>query len=169
MEKWIVFNNYLISNYGKIKNISTDRLLKFEKSYNGYYRVTLYVDGKPHRYLVHRLIWFVFNGDIPEGYQINHINEDKSDNRLENLCLMTPKENINWGTCLQRRSETRTGVLNTKRSKSVCQYTLDGELVKVWLSAAEVERQLGYTAPNISACCNNKLKKYKNYVWKFNI
>ncbi len=44
-------------------------------------------------YLEHRVIWLMFNGPIPRGLQIDHINRDRSDNRLENLRLVTPQVN----------------------------------------------------------------------------
>ena len=63
------------------------RMLKFfKKDGNSYYMVAL---QRPSNKLVHRVVWETFNGPVPEGYQIDHIN----DNRLENLQLLTIKEN----------------------------------------------------------------------------
>ena len=47
------------------------------------------------------------------------------------------------------------------------QYTLEGVLVKEWKSAAEIERQLGYSAENISASCLKKVKTSNNFIWRF--
>ena len=60
-----------------------------KSSVNGYEYVS--IDGKSK--IAHRLIWQVFNGEIPEGMEIDHINTDRLDNRLDNLRLVTPSEN----------------------------------------------------------------------------
>lgn len=162
---------YQASNYGRIKSLNYKRtgkeqLLKPSKESCGYLQVRLYRDGKPKWYKVHRLVWEAFNGPISEGMQINHINEDKTDNRLENCNLMTPKENTNWGT----RNE-RIGVkIGKLRSKPVEQYTLDGVYVCTWPSTASVERELGHLGfdqGNISLCCIGKHKTHKGFIWKY--
>ena len=58
---------------------------------NGYSYITIY--GK--QVLKHRVVWEAFMGKIPEGYEIDHINTIRNDNRLENLRLVTPKQNKN--------------------------------------------------------------------------
>lgn len=68
----------------------------------GYLQVELRKDGKRKGFLVHRLVVTSFIGPIPKGMEVNHINEDKRDNRLENLELVTHKENINFGTRNER-------------------------------------------------------------------
>ena len=60
----------------------------FDKS-NGYVKVD--VKGKKH--YLHRLLWEEVNGPIAEGMQIDHINGDRADNRLDNLRLATPTQN----------------------------------------------------------------------------
>lgn len=64
--------------------------------------------------------------------------------------------------------EKRRGVLNTKNSKPVLQYTLTGELVKEWVSAAEAGR-FGFSFKNISQCCKGEKKTHKGFIWKFKI
>lgn len=51
---------------------------------SGYRRIAI----KGNQYLEHRLIWMMFNGDIPDGMQIDHINRIKDDNRIENLRIV---------------------------------------------------------------------------------
>ena len=87
----VVFNGYkkhhYVSKTGDIYT-STGRLLKKCKDKNGYVIVA-------HTRLVHRIVWETFNGEIPEGMEIDHINTIRDDNRLENLRLVTHKENCN--------------------------------------------------------------------------
>jgi len=59
------------------------------KANDGYSRVQLF--GK--KYLVHRVIWEMFNGEIPKGKVIDHINNNSSDNRIENLQCITQTQN----------------------------------------------------------------------------
>ena len=161
------FNLYEVSNFGRVRSLGngktykTGRVLSPFKAHNGYLRVELWKDEKRKTYRLHRLVWEAFNGPIPKGMQVNHINEDKTDNRLANLNLMTCKENINYGTGIQRAAKSRR--------KMVEQYTLDGVHFMTWFSVKGVEEELGYlgySASAISACCNGKLKSHKGYIWK---
>lgn len=149
---------YQISNLGNVKNVLTNTV-KSANILNDYCYVHLYRNKKRKSFLIHRLEWETFIGEIPEGYEINHINEDKTDNRLSNLCLMTHKENLNWGT--------RNLRANTNRSKPIVQYDLDGNFIKEWFSATEVQRQLGFNQGNISKCCTGGYKTAYNYKWKY--
>lgn len=152
---------YQASNFGRIKSLyyGKEKILKPSKNKCGYLIVFLYKNGIKKTCKVHRLVWMAFNGEIPEGYEINHINEDKTDNRLENLSLMSHKDNINWGTRTERMAKSK--------SKSVFQYDLNGNLIKEFPSTIEVERQLGFSQGNISLCCTGKYKTCGGFIWKF--
>ena len=158
---------YLASNWGRIKSLNykrtgKEKILRPGKCRNGYLQVNLTKNGKVQRLLVHRLVWEAFNGPIPKGMQINHLNEDKTDNRLENLSLVSAKENINWGTGLRRRAKSR--------SKMVEQYTLDGVHFMTWFSLRGIQKELGHLGFDTSAiyrCCLGKLKTHKGYIWKY--
>ena len=164
---------YQISNLGRIKSLERidalgrrvkEKILKPLINQYGYYQVELYKNSIGKMYSVHRLVYEAFNGQIPEGLQVNHINEVKTDNRLSNLNLMTPKENTNWGTGIERRSKKQ---INGKKSKPVLQFTLDNILVKEYPSLIQVYRETGFSFRNISACCNGKRKTAHGFKWKY--
>lgn len=97
-------NKYLASNYGRIKSLIKNRVLSPFLNNCGYEMVSLTKDKQSKHYLVHRLVWLAFNGDIPQGLVVNHIDENRQNNFLGNLNLLTDSENINWGTANKRRS-----------------------------------------------------------------
>jgi hypothetical protein len=125
-----------------------------QENNNGYWYIGLMDDnGKPHTFPLHRVIWMSANGEIPEGLEVNHIDEDKSNNSLSNLNLMTPKENINFGTRTQRTS------------RQVAAYK-DGVLVLIFSSTAEAGRN-GFHQGAVSDCCNGIRQSHKGYTWKY--
>lgn len=165
---------YQVSNLGRVKSISRyrkgksnslvylpEKILNPKKGKNGYLNVGLSKNGIPKTYYVHRLVYETFRGKIPFWMQVNHINEDKTDNRLENLNVLTPKANLNWGTAQKRRSE--------KESKVVYQYDLDGNFIKMWSSTHKPEIELGYSNGSIAACCigyRNQKTAY-GFIWRY--
>lgn len=165
-------NLYEISNYGRVrsldrfvnckkngKQLKRSKIIKPFKTKNGYYQVGLWKNNTKLNHYISIIVYSHFVGPIPEGMQVNHINEDKSDNRLSNLNLMTPKENINWGT-----RNKRVGKSN---SRTVYQFSLNGDLIKEWQSAHEVERLTGFNHSLINAVCNNKYKTAYGYKWSY--
>lgn len=164
-EEWRPIKNYEIyqaSNFGRIRSLKDGKvkILKPIKSKNDYLRVCLCKNGIVKTFYVHRLVWEAFNGKIPEGMEINHINEDKTDNRYpENLNLMTHKENMRYRTGIKRRAE--------KHSKVVLQLTYpEGKFIKEWPSMAEAERN-GFNQGGIWRCCHGKCKQYKGFMWGY--
>lgn len=160
---------YQASNLGRVKSLKRpyglkEKILKPQINDSGYYRVELWKQSIGKHYKVHRLVWEAFNGSIPEGLQVNHINEIKTDNRLENLNLMTCKENNNYGTHNKRVAKKMT---NGKLSKVVLQFTLDNILVKEYPSAHQVERETGFCNQHILDCCKGKQKTAYGYKWKY--
>lgn len=162
--------DYQVSNFGQIRSLGNDngrktKILKTVKNSSGYLKVNLSKNGKTKNFLVHRLVAKSFLPNLLELPQINHINEDKTDNRVENLEFCSAKENINHGTRNQRVSEKMT---NGKRSKPVLQLTKDGELLRVWTSTHEAGRN-GYVQSAVVLCCNGKLKSHKGFLWRYKI
>lgn len=154
---------YEVSNFGRVKSLNYNhtgkpKILKLSLTPDGYCFCRLSKSGKIKTFRVNRLVWEAFNGSIPDGMQVNHINEIKTDNSLWNLNLMLPKENQNYGICIRKRVE--------KQSKPVYQYTLDGVLVHVWHSVKEAGRN-GFSQGCISMCCNGKRKFHKGFLWSY--
>lgn len=92
---------YLVSDKGRIKNQRTGKILKPEVS-NGYLRVTLCKNRINKHLFVHRIVWEAFKYPIPDGFQIDHRNTIRDENRIENLRCVTPKENA-WNPITKDR------------------------------------------------------------------
>jgi hypothetical protein len=97
----------IVTNYGDIYTIHKNKFrkngridnrkgkkLKFATDKDGYYRITLSNNGKRKSYYVHRLVARTYLKDYNNNLQVNHINGTKTDNRIENLEMVTLQENI---------------------------------------------------------------------------
>lgn len=181
-------DGYLASNFGQVKMLEhysnmpnggvkhhKEKIKPQETSRNGYLRVKCYKDGKMKRYSVHRLVAMAFLPN-PNNYpQVNHKDENKSNNTVwvnedgsidqekSNLEWCSSEYNHNYGSRNQRAALKN---VNGKKSKSVLQYDLDGKLIKQYPSIAEATRN-GFDGGGIWQCCNNKIKQYKGYIWKY--
>lgn len=154
--------HYQASNFGRIRSLKRNnvRILKPAETIWGYYIVRLYQNNVAKVSSVHRLVWLAFNGSIPENYQINHLNENKLDNRLENLSLCTAKENINFGTRTKRASE--------KLCKCIQMIDENNNTLKTFNSLIEAARFFNKKSSSvISRCLNGLYKSAYGYKWKF--
>lgn len=155
------FSNYEIDvEQGTVYSYKSNRYIGCKHKNNGYWCITLWDDNKiQHKFLLHRLIWTVVNGEIPEGMEINHINEDKDNNSITNLSLMTHLDNIRWGT----------GIKRMKLKQSIPIVGLDNGELKIFLSSTRESTKLGYSYGNINSCLKNK-RGYKTaygYKWQY--
>lgn len=155
------FPDYQVSNLGRVKRIHNIgrngliRILKPSVYSNGYKVVNLL--GK--RIGVHRLVAMAFIPNPNELPLINHKNENKADNRVENLEWCTQQYNVNYGTRNKRVSE--------KLSKSVLQISIDGILVNQYYGIHEAMRQTGIDARNIHSVLKGKRRTTGGFIWKY--
>lgn len=148
-EEW-----YEVSDMGYIRSIGHDkfhkgRILKPKKNRGGYNVVCLRKDNKNYTRTVHRTVLEAFVGK--SDLQVSHLNDNKQDNRLENLCYMTPKENNNWGSRNEKISKANRN--DPRRSKPVRQLNLDYSLKDEFPSSHEAERQTGIHGGSIRRSC----------------
>lgn len=142
-----------------------EKKLKPTVNNGGYYIISIRKDGKQYSRGLHQIVWEAFNGDIPEGYDVDHIDDDKTNNCLSNLQLLKHEDNLKKKHRLELLSEK---MVNRKdMSMAVKQYTLDGKLVNTYPSSHEAARQTGYVRSCISKACNGQLKTYKGYYWEW--
>ena len=158
------YENYKVSCNGEVIN-SHGRLLKASLSSKGYKEVVLYNVGDRTKFKVHRLVAITFIPNPENKPQVNHINGDKADNRVENLEWATNSENI------QHAYDNALNVMKTggqhPRSKSVKQEAIGGHFVKIWGSIREIERELNYSSSNISKCCKGIYSTAYGFKWSY--
>lgn len=160
---------YEVSNKGNIRGVARKdplgrnrkgRMLKPGYTSRGYLQVALSKNGKSKTRTVHRLVAEAFIPN-PNGLpQVNHRDEDKDNNNVENLEWCDPKYNINYGTGSERASQARS-----KKVKAT--NIITGEVL-TFNSAKEAEKK-GYH--NVSAPCRGVYHTgghlYKGHIWQY--
>lgn len=163
------YEKYEVSNMGRIRSLNYNKTGQIKvlssriNKRNGYVQIVLCEYGIPKTFKIHRLVAQAFPeicGKWFEGCEINHKNEDKTDNRAVNLEVCTKSYNTTYGTRIIRQTE--------KVSKKVGQFYLDGITLKsVYTNAYEIERTTGYKQPAIQRCCIGKQKTAYGYIWRY--
>ena len=167
-EQWLDISGYeglyQISNFGRVKSFyfKNPRILKPHKV-KGYSNVELYKNKKKKQFYIHRLVMENFcpieNMNVLD---VNHKDEDKSNNHISNLEWMTHKDNLNYGSRAEKARMKMQGK-NSSRSKKVRCIEKD----VIYEALREAERQLGIPATNISKACKGKIKTAGGYHWEY--
>ena len=166
MEEWRDIKGfegrYQVSNTGKVKSLNYRRtgkegILKAGKNDCGYLFVELCKDGKGKPCRINRLVAMAFIPNPDNLPEVNHKNEDKTDNRVENLEWCSRLYNIHYGTGRKRLVE--------KLNKPVFSVDKESGLIMFWESAKEAERCTGINNSNIIACCKGKVKSAGGHIW----
>ena len=157
---------YAITEDGQVYSYISKRYLKPAKNHGGYLTVCLSSkNGERKRFYIHRLVAFAFI-DNPNNYpQVNHKDENKENNNIDNLEWCTSKYNNNYGTHNKRSHENRknTSLGNHPQARSVeCV-----ELHKIFSCAKEASLILGIDNSDIGKCCKGKLKTAGGYHWRY--
>lgn len=145
---------YEISNLGKVRSLKRNKLMKPCNHGDGYLVVHLRKRGVSETKLVHVLVAETFLGTCPNGYEVDHIDHNRANNRLDNLRYLPMSEN-------------RRNIFNHPYGKKVLQYTLDGEFVREYPSIIEAARDLGCTPQNINKCLRGKGKSAYGHTWQY--
>ena len=153
--------HYQVSNFGRVKSIKFGKEIMLKQHINikgGYYYVCLLKNGKHKNYYVHRLVAQAFIPNPNNLPQVNHKDENKTNNNVDNLEWCTNEYNHNYGTINERISQSQ--------SKPVLQYDLNGNFIKEWKSVNECGRN-GFNQGDICKCCNGKRKTAKGFIWRY--
>lgn len=147
------FDNYLVSKDGQIVNKKTGRLLCCSER-NGYRRVNLSGHGKVCTFSVHRLVYENFIGDIPENMYIDHIDNNRANNKLENLRLVTQSENM------------KNAMMNGHSGQiPVLQFDKQGNFIQEFPTIQAAADALGVAHPAIRSAIRRNGSS-GGYIWK---
>lgn len=174
------YPDYQVSNMGRVKSFERNGtkggILKQGKNKYGYLLVVLCKNGVTKTFAVHQLVALTFLKNPNNLPQINHKDENKENNHVDNLEWVTPKENVNYGTrneraCKankgrKRSEETKQKMSETKRIP-ILQYTKDMVFIRDWDSAKTVSTELNINQSNITQCCKNKRKSVGGFIWRY--
>lgn len=128
--------SYQISTYGRVKSLKygKERILKPSKNSSGYLTVGLSIESRTFSKAIHRLVAIAFVPNPDNKLQVNHKDENKLNNNVNNLEWVTAKENSNYGTRIKRISE--------KNSKPIKVIYRDNTY-EIWDSATIFAREYG--------------------------
>ena len=171
------FERYQITDDGRVWSKISKRWLTPTKSQDGYLRIKLcYGDGKYINVGIHRLVAKAFIQNPDNLPQVNHKDEDKTNNIYSNLEWCSSQYNNTYNDrhlkCADKIKESNT----IRRGKPINQYDKDGMLIATYPSAWEASRKTGFTKQGIMIACHGgqmrgnkwvKSLQYKGYIWKY--
>ena len=186
MEEWKAIAGYEglyeVSNLGRIKSLSridsrgykrNEKILKLNKDSGGYLKVSLYKNGKPKQYNVHRLVAIAFIPNPDNLPEVNHKDENRINNYVDNLEWCNRKYNCNYSNHNEKMSKSRKGKLlgdkNPKSRKVKCITTNE-----IFNSMTEGGKKYNVSVYSIYGCCKGKSKsagrhtiKKEKLVWVY--
>lgn len=174
MEEWKLIEDYPyyeVSNQGNVRSYKsrktitkTPHSLVPQIDGRGYCYVNLYDNNHKMKSIkIHRLVATAFIPNLNNFPEINHKDENKLNNSVENLEWCDSKYNVNYGTGHQRSSETRKHCC----TKPIIQYTLDGDYIQEFFSLSEASRVLNISLSSIADCLRGRTTRSRNFLFKY--
>jgi hypothetical protein len=156
-EKWKhhpFYDNIEVSNMGRvIERIGDDFFEKVYSKRKGYLVVTIGKNENRKQIKVHRLVAQTWIPNPDNKEEVDHINNDKCDNRASNLRWANRSENMN------------NEITKTRHSKSVLQMDKNGNIIKIFNTVGDTVRD-GFIRWHVRNACNTG-KEYKGFIWKW--
>lgn len=153
-------DRYLVSDTGLVFSKLSDRLLTPKTDRYGYLTVGLSRNGKTKYRTIHRLVAIAFIPNPDDLPTVNHKDENKLNNRVDNLEWATVRENDNYGTRNERMA-------NTKKRNPIAQYDSDMTLIRVHSGIKDAQRTTGVNRNSIRDVCRGKRPSAGGYVWRY--
>ena len=155
---------YEVSNMGRVRNSLSGKVLK-PSTYEGYKRVNLSIGrGKYKTIGVHRLVAFAFVDGYAEGLEVNHIDENPSNNKSTNLEWMTHAKNVVYGNFTPRRMVTLHKI---GRVRNVIQKDIDGKFIARYNSVKEASEKSGVPYMTIANVLKRGVRWRKDFLWEY--
>ena len=155
---------YQVSNFGRVRSLHFNhtnqcRILKPQTMNKGYQRVELGFCGKSKKYLIHVLVAQAFIPNYSEKLDVNHKDENPSNNKVSNLECLSRKENALYSINKHPERQHR---------KSIIQMDLKGNVITVWESILRASKELKIDRSSISQCLKGVYTHAGGYRWKLN-
>lgn len=170
---------YLVNENGEVYSIKNKKKLKPNITKNGYATVQLFKNGKGKRVLIHRIVAQAFIPNLNNYLQVNHKDEDKLNNKADNLEWCNAKYNMNYG----KGAQTRHSKINYKKisekmkvsqisdgnnnATPVLQFDKSGNFIKRFNCEIDAIRELNAKSNHIPEVCKGKMKSFYGYIWKY--
>ena len=162
------FDNYEINNYGVIRIKKNKKTLKYQIDKDGYYKVNLWKKGKCKCFRVSRLVAITFLQNRNNLPVVNHKDENKQNNCVDNLEWCTIAYNNAYGTKGKRSGDKQRGKLRyTKNNRKVAQYDLNDNIIKTYKSIMTVAKKLDVDGTHIIDVCKGRRKTAYGYKWRY--
>lgn len=170
VEAWKDYKNYYqVSNFGRIFSKRYNKIMKPTLSVYGYYRVCIYDSPKHYKNeLVHRIVAQVFIPNPDNLPEVNHKDECKTNNNVNNLEWCTNYYNQNYGS--HQANCAKAHLNHPSYSKPVDVYDLDMNFIETLPSSKECGRKYKVQHSNVRYCCNGGKWSDKTHTtwWKVN-
>ena len=151
---------YEVSNKGRVRNLKTGRILKHGNNGRGYLFVGLYKNGAVKYHYLHRLVALTFIPNPNKLPEVNHKDEIRTNNKLDNLEWISHRDNSNYGKRNERVSKSK--------SKAIVQFDLStGLIIKTYSSTITATRVTGINQGNISKAARGIIKTAGGYGWRY--
>ena len=162
------YENYEINNFGLIRIKKNKKILKYQVDKDGYYAINLWKNSKYKRFRVSRLVAQTFISN-PYNYPcVNHKDENKQNNKVDNLEWCTVAYNNAYGTKGKRGGEKQRGKLRyTKTNRKVAQIDLNNNIIEIYKSISTVARKLNTDGTHIIDVCRGRRKTAYGYKWSY--
>ena len=165
---------YQVSNLWRLKSMSykmtwIEKILDIKPNKNWYTDYKLSKNNSYKRYRINRLVALNFIPNPENKPQVNHIDWNKLNNRVDNLEWVTAKENIQhaWNNWLIIVSVINPFIINHPWKKKVWKYNSSLELINIFDSAKEASTEIWIHKQNISDCCRGKKKHIRGFIYKY--
>ncbi len=156
------FENYEVSNLGRVRN-SRGHIMKLHQNQVGYYQAPMSKNGKAYLKCVHKLVAEAFIENPRGCTEVNHIDETRANNRVDNLEWCTHRENILHGTCIARAVKKRKEKHPARKVLAI----FPDNSTRCFASASEASKELGIDEGGIRSVLSGCRQKHLGTRWLY--